>query len=186
DGLGSTHNFNTITLRPNGRVDFTKVEFTYSRLQPLWDNVSAFVSAYGQHAFTPLLSPELCGYGGRFYGRAYDPSELWGDSCWMVVGELRYDVPMPAGLFSLAQLYVFADHGHLTNITPAFGTGNPAAAAAAATGATSLLAVADGTSAGGGVRFGWQNQFNADVYVAKAMQGIREDTRFYFVVTAHN
>ena len=34
---------------------------------------SAFFAAYGQYAFTPLLVPEQCGYGGRFFGRAFDP-----------------------------------------------------------------------------------------------------------------
>ncbi len=29
-----------------------------------------------QWARTPLLAPELCGYGGRAFGRAFDPSEL--------------------------------------------------------------------------------------------------------------
>ena len=29
---------------------------------------------------------ELCGYGGRFFGRAYDPSEMVADSCLMVLG----------------------------------------------------------------------------------------------------
>ena len=37
--------------------------------------------------FTPLLVSEQCSYGGRFFGRAYDPSQLLGDSCWMVLGE---------------------------------------------------------------------------------------------------
>jgi len=181
EGLGSTRNGNELASRLNGRVDFTKVEFTYARLQPLFWNLSAFVSAYAQHAFEPLLSPELCGYGGRFYGRAFDPSELLGDRCWIVVGELRVDMPVPSGLLSLAQLYAFADHGQLSNIRPDFGTPKSM----------------DGTSVGGGIRFGWANQLNADMYVAKAFCSItcplvtalespRDDTRFFFVVTARN
>jgi len=178
EGLGSTSNQNELASRPGGRVDFSKIELSYSRLQPLFWNLSTFGSVYAQHAFTPLLSPELCGYGGRFYGRAYDPSELVGDSCWMAVGELRVDMPMPAGLFSLAQLYGFADHGRLTNIiaAPVFSPlGLPVT-----NGAT------EGSSAGGGVRFGWQNQINTDFYVAKAVSGPRDDTRVYFILTARN
>jgi len=176
EGLGSTSNDNDLASRPGGRVDFTKVEFSYSRLQPLFKGLSAFVSAYGQHAFTQLLSPELCGYGGRYYGRAFDPSELVGDSCILALGELRLDLPVPG--LSLAQLYAFADHGHLTTIgaAPTVGpNGN-------------LVAVNahEGSSVGGGVRLGWQNYINTDVYVAKAIEGPRDDTRFFFSVSARN
>jgi hemolysin activation/secretion protein len=171
-------------------VDFTKAELTYSRLQPLVSNFSAFGSFYGQRAANPLLSPELCGYGGRFYGRAFDPSALLGDNCWMAVGELRLDIPVPTSLLSQAQLYGFADHGHLSNIQPGFGT--PRAM--------------EGSSLGAGVRFGFNNHVNADLYVAKAycsgtcaratatgaidpvgLVGEHQDgTRFFFVVTARN
>jgi hemolysin activation/secretion protein len=209
EGLGSTNNltleefanltFGPVPSRALGRVDFSKVELTYSRLQPLVSNLSAFGSVYAQQAVTPLLSPELCGYGGRFYGRAFDPSALLGDSCWMAVGELRLDMPVPAGLLSQAQLYAFADHGHLTNIQhvgvlPSLGV------------PPSL----QGSSLGAGVRFGFNNQINADLYVAKAfcsgacavatatgagtgaidpvgLVGDHQDgTRFFFVVTARN
>ena len=150
-------------------------------MQPLFWNLSAFVSAYAQYAFEPLLAPELCGYGGRFYGRAFDPSELLGDRCFLVVGELRFDVPVLAGQLSMAQLYAFADHGELSNIRPDFFTPKSM----------------DGTSIGAGLRLGWANQFNADVYVAKAfcsptcppvtlIEGPRDDTRVFFAVTARN
>jgi hemolysin activation/secretion protein len=168
-GLGSTDNDNPLASRANGRVDFSKLEFSYSRLQPLFWNFSTFVSAYAQYAFEPLLSPELCGYGGRFYGRAFDAQALVGDKCWMVVGELRLDMPMPPGLFTLAQLYGFADHGRLTNIKPEFLTPD----------------VLEGSSLGAGVRFGWP-QFSTDFYVAKAIEGLRDDTRVFFTVTARN
>jgi hemolysin activation/secretion protein len=181
EGLGSTPNGNVLASRLNGQVDFTKVEFTYARLQPLFWNLSAFVSAYAQHAFNPLLSPELCGYGGRFFGRAFDPSELLGDRCWIVLGELRLDMPVPFGLFSLAQLYAFADHGRLTNIRPDAFTPR----------------TQEGTSIGAGMRLGFANQFNTDLYVARAhcsalcppvtvAEGSRDDTRVFFVVTARN
>jgi hemolysin activation/secretion protein len=169
EGLGSTDNANPLASRVNGRVDFSKLEFTYARLQPLFWNLSTFVSAYAQYAFTPLLSPELCGYGGLFYGRAYDPSQLVGDKCWIVLGELRLDMPTPPGLFSLAQIYAFADHGRLTNIKPDFFTPD----------------VVEGSSVGGGIRFGWP-QVSTDVYVAKAIEGLRDDTRVFFVLNARN
>ena len=54
-------------------------------MQPLFWRLSFMVAAYGQYAGSPLLAPELCGYGGRVFGRAYDPSQLVGDSCLHVV-----------------------------------------------------------------------------------------------------
>jgi hemolysin activation/secretion protein len=85
----------TTASRRGGRLDFSKIEGQYNRLQPLAPRVSVLVAVYGQYAFTPLLVPERCGYGGRIFGRAFDPSELMGDHCWLASAELRYDVPPP-------------------------------------------------------------------------------------------
>ena len=170
EGLDSTQNGNPLASRLNGAVDFTKFEFTYSRLQPLFWNLSTYFSVYAQQSLDPLLSPELCGYGGRFFGRAYDPSELVGDNCVMALGELRLDMPVPKNLFSLAQLYAFADVARLTNIRPDLGTPKEL----------------EGASAGAGVRFGWNNQIFTDVYVAKALEDVRDDTRIFFILSARN
>ena len=85
-GLGSTDNGNPLASRLVGRVDFTKLEASLSRTQPLFDRFSAYGSLYGQYGLTPLLTPEQCGYGGRYFGRAYDPSEIIGDSCFEALG----------------------------------------------------------------------------------------------------
>ena len=67
--------------------------------------------------------PEQCGYGGRVFGRAYDPSELLGDHCWMASGELRYDVPsVSIHWVPDAQLYGYVDGGTVYNVAPAVGT----------------------------------------------------------------
>lgn len=172
EGLGSTENGNPLASRLPGRVDFDKIELTANRTQPLIDHFSVFVSAYGQYAGTPLLVPEQCGFGGRYYGRAYDPSELLGDSCIEAVGELRYDLPPPKvlPLLQTAQLYTFADDGQLYTRDAAPGT--PVNQKAA--------------SVGSGIRLSWFNHVDADLSVAKAIQGPRDDERFFFIVTAHN
>src|SRR6476659_10158746 len=129
-GLGSTDNPDPSVLLPPlptsstkaGRVDFDKIEGTFTRLQPLFAGFSAFVAAYGQYAFTPLLISEQCSYGGRFFGRAYDPSQMLGDHCWMGLGELRFDIPTGIKQLTRAQLYAYADHGETYNIDPALGT----------------------------------------------------------------
>ena len=117
-GLGSTSNGQLLASRINGRVDFSKVEATVTRVQQLPANFSVLIAAYGQYAGTALLNPELCGYGGRVFGRAFDPSNLVADECAETLGELRFDVPgmgvMPKQLTQV-QLYGFTDWGTLHN-----------------------------------------------------------------------
>jgi hemolysin activation/secretion protein len=167
EGLGSTQNGNPLASRAAGTVDFTKVEATASHTQPLFDRFSFYVSGYGQYAFDPLLSPEQCGYGGRYFGRAFDPSQLLGDSCVEAIGELRYDLPAIIRQLTQSQLYAFGDYGALHTISPAVGT----------------PANADAASAGVGYRLGWQ-YFNADLQVAKAIEGPINDWRFFFILAA--
>ena len=168
-GLGSTTNDNPIASRPfTGRVDFSKAEGTFSRLQPLFANFSMFLAAYAQYAGTPLLVSEQCSYGGRFFGRAFDPSQLLGDHCWAVLGELRYDIATPWKQLTRLQLYGFADHGETYILQPAPGT----------------PARDHGTSAGAGVRAAWEDTFTADLSVAKAIDGPRDDWRAFVILGA--
>jgi hemolysin activation/secretion protein len=152
----------------SGRVDFNKIEGTFIRTQPLPQNFSAFFAAYAQYAFTPLLVSEQCSYGGRFFGRAFDPSQMLGDHCWSVLGEARYDIPTGIKQLTRSQLYAFADHGQVYYIDPAAGT----------------PATQHGTSAGGGVRVAWENTYSADLQVAKALEGPRNDWRAFLVLGA--
>jgi hemolysin activation/secretion protein len=170
-GLGATSNGQPLASRVNGRVDFSKVEATVTRVQQLPANFSVLLSVYAQYAGTPLLNPELCGYGGRVFGRAFDPSNLVADECVETLGELRFDVPgmglMPKQI-TQAQLYGFTDWGTLHNLAPDVGTPRNMNAA----------------SAGGGLRLGWLNMFTADLSADKAVEGPRNDWRFFFVLSA--
>jgi hemolysin activation/secretion protein len=160
-------------IRDVARVDFTKFEATYTRLQPLIPQFSFLFAAYAQYALNPLFSPEQCGYGGRVFGRGFDPSEIVSDSCVEVLGELRWDVPHGFKDLTQVQLYGFADHGWLHNLAP--DVGSPANV--------------DAASVGGGIRLGWQSPFStygslsADLSAAKAVEGPRDDWRFFFIVT---
>jgi hemolysin activation/secretion protein len=166
-GLGSTDNANPLASRAAGRVDFSKVEGSFGRMQPLPVHFSIYTSIYAQYAFTSLLVSEQCGYGGRFYGRAFDPSQMLGDHCWQALGELRYDLPTNAQI-TQAQLYGFTDYGKVYTIEPAVGTD----------------ASAHGASAGAGLRLGLFQYLNTDLQVAKAISGVRDDWRFFFAVSA--
>jgi hemolysin activation/secretion protein len=133
-------------------------------------------AAYGQYTDTPLLVPEQCGYGGRVFGRAYDPSELLGDSCVFAALELRVDMPppkMPAPnmIVPEAQVYGYADYGWLYRLP--VNTDN------AHTAASTMNAA----SAGAGLRLRWQNYLNVDLSAAKAIEGPRDAWRFFFIVT---
>jgi hemolysin activation/secretion protein len=151
-----------------GRVDFSKVEVSANRTQPLFNPVSVYLATYAQYAFEPLLSPEQCGYGGRFFGRAYDPSQFLGDSCFEALGEVRYDIPTVTPQGGQVQLYSFTDWGRLWTRSAAVGT--PAQVEAA--------------SVGGGVRMGYRDYFNIDLQAAKGVDGPRPGWRAFFAVTA--
>jgi hemolysin activation/secretion protein len=168
-GLGSTMNGNPLASRLVGRVDYNKIEFTGSRTAPLVDKFSAYLSVYGQYAGTPLLVPEQCSFGGRYFGRAFDPSQLLGDSCLEGVGELRYDITRPR-FANTAQLYAFTDFGELYTRDAAPGTPQNQQAA----------------SVGAGIRLDWFDHVDADFSVDKAVEGPRNDERFFFILSAHN
>jgi hemolysin activation/secretion protein len=168
-GMGSTANGQILASRGNGRVDFTKLELTATRVQPLVANLSLLLAAYSQYAAgTPLLSPELCSYGGRVFGRAYDPSDLVADSCIEGLAELRLDFSPAIKELNQAQLYGFMDYGYLHNLAPDLGTPGTTHAA----------------SAGTGLRLGWINTVTADVSAAKGIEGPRHGWRFFFIVAA--
>lgn len=168
EGLGSTYNDSPLASRLAGRVDFTKVEGSLSRTQPLFDRFSAYGSVYGQYGFTALLSPEQCGYGGRYFGRAYDPSEFLGDSCVFALGELRYDLPRQLPQLTTAQLYGFVVYGDLFTRDAALGTPSHIAAA----------------SFGAGLRLGALDKLNIDLQAAKGDHSPYTGWRFFFVVSA--
>ncbi|HEY7297858.1 MAG TPA: POTRA domain-containing protein [Xanthobacteraceae bacterium] len=167
-------------IPPFAPLDYTKFEATFTRLQSLPAQFSFLLAAYGQWALNPLFmqSPEPCGYGGRVFGRAFDPSQMIGDNCAEVLGELRWDLPLGVKFLNLMQLYGYGDHGWLHNLdgTPIIGSNGTSS-------------TATGSSAGGGLRVGFPSPFSpdgfltADLSANKALEGPRDDWRFFFIVT---
>jgi len=138
------------------------------RTQPLPQNFSAFFAAYAQYAFTPLLVSEQCSYGGRFFGRAFDPSQMLGDHCWSVLGEARYDIATGIKQLTRSQLTRSRITGRSTTSTPQLARRRHSTARRRVV----------------GVRVGWEDRYSADLQVAKALEGPRNDWRAFLVLGA--
>ncbi|MEP0313229.1 ShlB/FhaC/HecB family hemolysin secretion/activation protein [Hyphomonas sp.] len=166
NGLGSMTKGDPTASATAGRVDFTKIDATIGTVQPVVGNVSARLAAEGQYAFESLPAAEECGFGGRVFGRGLDPSEITGDRCWAVVGEVRYDLTIPNIPSAAVQFYAFADYGDVYRIKPSEGTSK----------------TEDGSSAGLGLRLGWNERINADLFAAKPLLGRDDDDWRYFLL----
>lgn len=123
-GLGATDNNSALKSRADGRPDYQKVTVNLSRKQDLnyfssilskFSVNAAFMGQYSDHG---LLSSEECGLGGQQFGRAYDFSEIMGDSCMAASLELRYALNTQDTPFQYVQLYTFYDGGQTTNHIP--------------------------------------------------------------------
>lgn len=90
DMLGASDEGTTDLSREKGRVDFTKLLLTASRLQRLSDRFSFLASITSQFTSSKLLASEEFGIGGERCVRAYDPSELTGDEGVCAMFEVRY------------------------------------------------------------------------------------------------
>ena len=116
--------------------------------------------------------PSSAAFGGRYFGRAFDPSQLLGDSC--IEGDrraaLRRADSSRCRCRQTAQFYAFTDYGELYTRDASPGTPQ----------------VQQAASVGGGIRLDWFDHVDADLSVAKAIEGPRNDERFFFILTAHN
>lgn len=135
--FGSSERGDPFASRVGGNPEFSKATLYLARLQSLGPRFSVLLAASGQAAFSNLLAPEEFAFGGEFYGRAYDPSEVVGDSGAGGKVELRYtqDDPSRYGL----TLYAFYEAGKVWRRLDASEIGADDDESAA--------------SAGGGVRF---------------------------------
>lgn len=157
-GLGAIDNNSALKSRADGRPDFQKITVNLSRKQelgyffPLLSKLSVNAAFMGQYSEQGLLSSEECGLGGQQFGRAYDPSEIMGDSCVAGSLELRYTLNTQNTLFQYAQFYTFYDGGQTTNHAPLNATDNK----------TKSL-----TSSGLGVRYGVGKYLTGSIEYAK-------------------
>jgi len=94
--------------------DFTKGVLNLSRLQPITDHWSLMAKTSGQISSGTLYSSEEFGYGGQDFGRAYDTSQITGDSGLNGSLELRYS-GLNTGDFVTFQPFTFYDIGTIWN-----------------------------------------------------------------------
>lgn len=109
--LGSSEQGDPFASRLGANPQFSKATLYVARLQSLAPRFSVLLAASGQAAFSNLLAPEEFAFGGEFYGRAYDPSEVVGDSGAAGKIELRFTHDNPGG-FSFT-LYGFYETGYV-------------------------------------------------------------------------
>lgn len=166
DGLNSSNNisFDVVTgfdvlgatedgvgrSRANGEHEFNKFTAEYSRLQRITNSVSLFASTAGQYSSNPLLSSEEASFGGRRYGRAYDPAEISGDKGAAGLLEIRYNSDYHSGYVNNMQYYGFYDVAGVWNENILAGEQSKQTLA----------------SAGAGVRFNLTKEVTGDVSLA--------------------
>ena len=114
DGLGSSQAGALNLSRAEARPDFKKIELFFSRLQDLGGQTSLLLSGSGQMSSHALYSAEQFGYGGQTFGRAFDSSELIGDSGVAGSVEMRFDGWNHLQPFSILP-YAFYDIGMVWN-----------------------------------------------------------------------
>jgi len=109
-------NENDLNLsRTGAKPDFTTARINYVRQQILPENFAATIQLAGQISSSPLYSAEEFGYGGQTTGRAYDPSEILGDSGISGSLELQYAGLDPVLSTIQPVPYIFYDIGKVWN-----------------------------------------------------------------------
>lgn len=143
--------------RSGGRSDFRKANLTVQRNQKLSDAYMLVVAGEAQYSPDELLSAEEFGVGGKQYGRAFDSSEISGDSGFSLRGELQYIAQVSE--LDYAMLYGFGDYGAVYNYESGSRHGRRSLA-----------------SAGFGVRFGVFQRIDVSVEAAKPFIAVPTST----------
>ena len=97
--------------RSDGDPQFTKIDGTLSRTQTLSNDLNLYTAIKGQLSNNPLLSSEEIGFGGRFFGRGYNPSEIVGDDGFGATIEARWK---PDNVHDY-EIFAFYDIGKIWN-----------------------------------------------------------------------
>ncbi len=109
DGLGASRPGDSSLSRLGSNPQFTKTTLYLARLQSLGGEWSLLLAGTGQETKDLLSSAEQFSLGGEVFLRAYDPSELLGDTGAAGKLELRRNLQLGAAL--AGTVYAYYDHG---------------------------------------------------------------------------
>jgi len=168
DAFGASQPGDPDLSRPGGRPDYTKARAYLAREQYMGGPFSLLLAVDGQYSDDVLLGPEEFAVGGPVFGRAYDASEIVGDSGAGAKAELRMQFGGVGDNDSRVMFYGFYDYGFVLKEEPQIGENRR----------SSL------ESAGGGLRFSFLGWLNGYVEGAVPLSGdvaIEEsdDTRIF-------
>jgi hemolysin activation/secretion protein len=148
DIFGASHIGDDFVSRYGANANFSVLNFAYTRYQQLAGAWSAKLSMASQTASGPLFTSQQFYLGGAAFGRGYGTAEISGDNGVAGSFELRFDQQANLSCLSRLQFYAFTDSGVVWNdgYHPWDGL--------------SLISV------GGGVRFFFREDLQADIAVA--------------------
>lgn len=170
--LGATTFTDIDKSRATGSGIATRVNLEASYRVPIAGGFSILLGGAGQITGDSLLAAEEFGLGGLQYGRAYDPSEITGDTGF--AGKVEAYWTLPKQNIGVFEPFVYYEGGQVGQNRPLPGEERR----------TSI------TSVGGGLRGTFASRFNASVEYTKpltrdvAAKGNR-DGRFFFSVSAN-
>ncbi|SMH30189.1 ShlB/FhaC/HecB family hemolysin secretion/activation protein [Azospirillum agricola] len=150
DILNATRSGSADLSRAGGRSDFRKITLTAQRNQKLDESNVLVLSGEAQYSPDELLSTQEFGVGGKYYGRAFDSSEISGDNGFSTRVELQHIAETAEPDLDYAMFYGFADYGAVWNYESGSRHGRRSLA-----------------SAGVGLRFGVFKRIDASLELAK-------------------
>jgi len=148
DIFGASQFGDDFVSRDGAAPNFSVLDFYFTRYQTLFGNFSAKIAMASQTASGPLYTSQQFYLGGAAFGRGYGAAEISGDNGLAGSFELRFDQRPNFRYLVGYQFYGFVDAGAVWNDGYRIGDG---------------LAL---TSAGGGIRFFFWDDFQADLGVA--------------------
>jgi hemolysin activation/secretion protein len=116
DIFGATKSGSPNLSRFLGRSDYSKLNFDLSRAQSLGEGWTLIGAATAQTAFTSLLASEQFGLGGSTFLRAYDPSDIIGDSGIGAKFELQHNEQPKTWYLQSYDTYGYLDLGRTQNL----------------------------------------------------------------------
>jgi hemolysin activation/secretion protein len=151
DIFGASPFGDNLVSRNGASPNFSALDIYFTRYQTLLDNFSAKIAMASRTASGPLYISQQFYLGGAAFGRGYAAAEISGDNGLAGSFELRFDQRPNLHYLVGYQLYAFVDAGAVWNDGYRIGDG---------------LAL---TSAGGGIRFFFWDDFQADIGVASPL-----------------